>query len=236
VGKTPLAGPWTAPSLPSNARVHRPTALRTSMKLPCCRRPVRAAVLLLLGLASMPASAELSDRDRPVNLEADRLSIDDKKKESVFEGNVTMTQGTLMLRADRVVVRQDAEGFNYAVAWGKQAYFRQKREGIDEYIEGYSDRMKYDGKADKVQLFTNARVTKGIDEVRGDYISYDAVTEFYQVLGGGKAAATAGNPQGRVRAVIQPKRRTEGTPAVTPNAQTGGAPPPAPAKPPARPQ
>jgi lipopolysaccharide export system protein LptA len=196
------------------------------------RLTLRTAALVLLALAAAPAPAELSDRDKPVNVEADRLSLDDKKKESVFEGNVTLTQGTLMLRADRVVVRQDPDGFNYAVAWGKQAYFRQKREGVDEYIEGYADRMEYDGKADKVQLFTAARVTKGVDEVRGDYISYDAVTEFYQVIGGGKAAATAGNPQGRVRAVIQPKRRTQGAPAATPEAQAAGA-PSTPARPPA---
>jgi lipopolysaccharide export system protein LptA len=124
----------------------------------------------------------------------------------VFEGNVQLSQGTLLLRADRVVVRQDAQGFNYAFATGNPAYFRQKREGVDEYIEGYAQRLEYDGKQDKVEMFTNARVKKGIDEVRGDYISYNAVTEFYQVIGGGPAAATPGNPEGRVRAVIQPKK------------------------------
>jgi lipopolysaccharide export system protein LptA len=182
-------------------------------------RAPAALALILLGALPCVGLAELADRDKPVNIEADRLSIDDKKKESVFEGNVTMTQGTLMLRADRVVVRQDAEGFNYAVASGKQAYFRQKREGVDEYIEGYSDRMEYDGKQDMVQLFTNARVSKGLDEVRGDYISYNAVTEFYQVIGGGKAAATAGNPQGRVRATIQPRKRDEGGSGASPPGQ-----------------
>lgn len=167
----------------------------------------RYCMLVLALLLSPAVRAELQDRDKPVNIEADRLSIDDKKKESVFEGNVTMTQGTLTLRADRVFVRQDTEGFNHAIAFGRPAEFRQKREGVDEYIEGYAERMEYDGKQDKVQLFTNAHVKKGIDEVKGDYISYDAVTEYYQVLGGGPSAATPANPQGRVRAVIQPKRR-----------------------------
>ena len=122
---------------------------------------------------------------KPVNIEADRLSLDDLKKESVFEGNVQLTQGSLMLRADRVVVRQDEQGFNYAFATGAPAYFRQKREGFDEYIEGFAQRLEYDGKQDKVEMFTEARVKKGIDEVRGDYISYNAVTEFYEVIGGG---------------------------------------------------
>ncbi len=157
-----------------------------------------------------PAAAEKSDRDKPVNLEADRVDLDDAKKEATFEGNVTLTQGTLMIKGDKIIVRQDADGFQYGIAFGKPAYFRQKREGFDEYIEGYSDRLEYDGKADKMQMFTNARIQRGGDEVRGDYISYNAVTEFFQVIGGGKTVATPGNPQGRVRAVIQPKPK-EGT-------------------------
>src|SRR5689334_12269743 len=149
------------------------------------------------------ALAEKSDRSKPVNVEADKLTIDDNKKESVFEGNVTLTQGTLVLKADRIVVKQDAQGFNYGFAYGKPAYFRQKREGFDEYIEGFSERLEYDGRKDKMQMFTNAEIRKGTDEVKGDYISYDAVTEFYQVIGG-PSVVTNGNPKGRVRATIQP--------------------------------
>ncbi len=164
---------------------------------------------MLACLCIWPAHAERTDRDKPIHVEADRLSLDDLKKESVFEGNVQLTQGSLMLRADRIVVRQDEQGFNYAVAYGSPAYIRQKREGYDEYIEGYAQRLEYDGKQDKVEMFTSARIKKGIDEVRGDYISYNAVTEFYEVIGGGPSAGTPANPQGRVRAVIQPKSKLE---------------------------
>jgi len=192
------------------------------------RTPLPRTIAALLaaafaaGLAAAPARAERVDREKPVNIEADRMTVDDVKKESVFEGNVTLSQGTLMLRADRVVVKQDAAGFNFAYAYGKPAYFRQKRDGVDEYVEGFAERMEYDGKQDKVQMFTNAHVKKGLDEVRGDYISYDAVTEFYQVIGGGQQAATRTNPQGRVRAVIQPKKRDK--PAAAPGAPAEAAP------------
>jgi lipopolysaccharide export system protein LptA len=155
------------------------------------------------------ARAERNDREQPVNIEADRLNLDDIKKESVFEGNVTLTQGTLTLKADKILVRQDQQGFNYGIAYGKPAYFRQKREGADEYVEGFAERLEYDGKQDKMQMFTSAHIRKGQDEVRGDYISYDAVTEFYQVIGGGKSVATASNPTGRVQVTIQPKKKIE---------------------------
>lgn len=161
----------------------------------------------ILSLLCMPASAERADREKPTNIEADRMSMDDMRKESVFEGNVVLTQGTMMLKADKITVKQDAEGFSSGVATGRPAQFRQKREGMDEFIEGFADRVEYDGKSEKLQLFTNARVKRGDDEVHGDYISYNAVTEFYEVLSTkGSTTATTSGPAQRVRATIQPKK------------------------------
>ncbi len=104
-------------------------------------------------------------------------------------------------------------GLQHGTAYGNPASFRQKREGLDKYVEGYGQRIEYDGKSDKVELFTQARMKRGQDEVRGNYISYDAKTEFFQVLGGGKEAAAPGKDKGRVRAVIQPKAKPGKGPA-----------------------
>lgn len=178
------------------------------------RRTLACAAVACAMNASPAVWAERADRDKPVNLESDRVDLDDAKKEAVFEGNVTLTQGTMMIKADKIIVKQDADGFQYGIAYGSPAHFRQKREGFDDFIEGFSERLEYDGKADKVQLFANARIQRGRDEVRGDYISYNAITEFFQVIGGGKTAATPGNPQGRVRAVIQPKPKAAAQPGA----------------------
>jgi lipopolysaccharide export system protein LptA len=171
-----------------------------------------AAVALLLGSA---AHAEKADRDKPMHLESDRVTVDEAKQVAMFEGNVVLTQGTLVIRGDRMQVRQDDEGFRYGTTWGNLAYLRQKREGYDEYIEGWAERIEYDGRADKVQMFTRASMKRGQDEVRGNYISYDSVSEFFQVIGGGTKAATAGNPEGRVRAILQPKPKNK-PPAAAP--------------------
>lgn len=163
------------------------------------------AALTALMLAAPPALAEKADREKPINLEADRVTVDDAKQLSTFTGKVVLTQGTLIIRGDRMEVRQDSEGFKNGVTWGNLAYFRQKRDGYDEYIEGWAERIEYDSRADKMQMFNRASMKKGNDEVRGNYISYDARTEFFQVIGGGAKAATGENADGRVRAVIQPK-------------------------------
>jgi len=172
--------------------------------------------LLLVGARG--ARAELADREKPVNLEADTVTVDDATKTSVYQGNVQLTQGTLLLRADKLVVKEDADGFQHGTAYGNPASFRQKREGADEYVDGFALRIEYDGKKDKVELITQARMKRNQDEVRGNYISYDAKTEFFQVLGGGKEAAAPGREKGRVHAVIQPK----------PKVETKDAPPPEP--------
>jgi lipopolysaccharide export system protein LptA len=174
-------------------------------------------VLLVCALVTWaaPAPAEKTDREKPINLEADRVSIDDAKQTALFEGNVLLTQGTMQIRGDRMEVRQDKEGFKYGTTWGNRAYFRQKRDGFDEYIEGWAERIEYDGRAEAVQMFNRAQMKRGEDEVRGNYISYDSRTEFFRVTGSDGKAAGTGKPEGRVHAVIQPKPK-EKPPASPP--------------------
>ena len=161
---------------------------------------------------ALPAHAEKADRNKPINLESDRMRVDDAQKISVFEGNVQMTQGTLTIRGDTITIRQDKDGFQYGTASGTLAKFRQKRDGADEYVEGEAERIEYNGKADRVEFFNRARLKREpADEVRGNYISYDSRTEFFTVNSGANAPAAggAGGADTRVRAVIQPKAQPE---------------------------
>lgn len=179
--------------------------------------PLTLWLLLPLLLCTPPALAEKADRTRPVNLEADSVTVDDQRKTSVYLGNVVLLQGTMMLRADKIEVRQDAEGFNKATAYGNPVSFRQKRDGVEEYIEGYAGRIEYDGRQSRLELFGNARLKRGEDELHGNYISYNANTEFFEVKGADSAAAKppAGRPE-RVRAVLRPKSATPPAPAGAP--------------------
>lgn len=167
----------------------------------------------LLGFASF-ARAEAADRDKPIDLEADSVKVDDAKQISTYSGNVILTQGTLKIRADKLIVREDAAGFQHSTAIGNPTSFKQKREGKDEYMEGIAQRIEYDGRMDKVQLFTKASVKRGEDIVQGDYISYDANAEYAEVIGGTKSAD--GSTSGRVHAVIQPKNKKKTEPTTEP--------------------
>lgn len=165
------------------------------------RQPWRALVTCLALLLMPLAQAEKADRDKPVNLEADSVTLDDIKKISLYSGNVVLSQGTLLLRADRVQARQNDQGLQGVSATGRPASFRQKVEGREEYLDGFADRIEFDNIKSQLELMGNARLRRGQDELRGARISYNANTEFYRVTG----QPNAQSPAGRVRAVIRPK-------------------------------
>ena len=174
------------------------------------------AAFCLLAILSSGGLAEQADREKPINVEADRVSIDDIKKVQIFDGNVVMVQGTLQLRTSKLVVTQDANGFQKGVATGGDkglAYFRQKREGKDEFIEGEAERIEHDAGSERTEFFVRAWVRSGMDEVKGQYISYDALTEKYLVTNSvGETKTASGSREARVRAIIQPKSKTAPAP------------------------
>lgn len=174
----------------------------------------RIAITVAIALAAMSAfsaKAEKADREKPTQVEANRMTSDEARRISIFEGSVVLTKGTMQLQADRVVVRQDADGFQTATATGSPVRFRQKsdaRGGEDGvWIEGEAGRIEIDEKNERVELRENARVTRDKDEVRGSYILYDQRSEFFSVTSAKDA------PGSRVRAVIQPKKPEAQAPA-----------------------
>ncbi len=172
---------------------------------------LRATALIGALLACAAASAEKADRSRPIVLESDRPStLDLQRQVSVLSGNATITQGTMVIRADRIELRELPSGFRTAAAIGvpgKPASYRQKRDGLDETVEGAADRIEYDERANTLRFVGNGvvrRLRGGVtaDEITGALITWDATAEVFSVEGG---ATTAANPGGRVRAILSPR-------------------------------
>lgn len=168
-------------------------------------------VLCLVLFCPLISLAERADRDKPIHLEADRATVEDYKRKgefrtSIFTGNVLLTQGTLRIRADKIIMKEDSTGYRYATAYGNLASFREKRDGVDEYVEAWSKRVEYDDKTSKIELFGNARLKRGGDEVAGDYITYDIKRDFFQV-NSLEEKENDRQPDSRVRAIIQPRNK-----------------------------
>ena len=88
-----------------------------------------------------------------------------------------------------------------ATAFGNPITFRQKRDGVDEYYEGYAQRAEYDGEKELLELFDRALLKRGQDEIRSNYISYNTETELFKAEGRPDAPATPPDARpGRARA------------------------------------
>ena len=164
---------------------------------------MRAALALVLILVSGPAFPEKADKDKPTQIEANRMSSDETRRLTIFEGKVVITKGTMTVHAERVVVRQDAEGYQYTSATGAPVRFRQREDPKDgmepQWMDGEALRIEIDDRKSSIELHEKARVTRGCDEVLGDQIFVDQRSDFFSVSAG------KDSPSGRVRATIQPK-------------------------------
>jgi lipopolysaccharide transport protein LptA len=112
-----------------------------------------ALLIAALALAGACVHAERADRDKPLTIDADALRHDDQKQITLFTGRVTANKGTIAMRGARLEVRQDVQGNQFGILTadpGQRAYFRQKREGMDEFIEGEAEQIEYDSAADTV--------------------------------------------------------------------------------------
>lgn len=198
-----------------------PSNRRPSVLTAIAGRAAPAAVLLLLVAgAPMPAQAERADRNKPLVMEADRPGILDYQRQVlVFNGNAVITQGTMVLRAERIELREMPDGYRAATAIGagagKPATWRQRRDGVDETVEGSADRIEFDGRADTLRFVGNGAVRRlrgatVSDEITGSVIVWDNTTEVFKVEGG---AASPANPAGRVRVILSPRAESASAPA-----------------------
>ena len=164
---------------------------------------MRAALAFVLIFISCPAFSEKADKEKPTQVEANKMSSDETRRLTIFEGNVLLTKGTMTVRAERIVVRQDAEGYQYATATGAPVKFRQRldpKEGQEaSWMDGEALRIEVDDRKQTIELHEKARVNRGGDEVLGNYIFVDQRSDFFSVSAG------KDSPGGRVKATLQPK-------------------------------
>lgn len=170
------------------------------------------AALALVSGAPL-SHAEKADRFKPMQVEADRMQHDEGKQLTQLTGNVHAVKGSLVMRAARMEVRQDAQGQQQARFWaepGQRVFFRQKREGLDEFIEGESVEAEYDSQLDRMVLTGRAEVRvlregRLADQMQGQRIVYNNSTEVLNVDGKAAGAGAADGSRQRVRAILSPK-------------------------------
>ena len=190
-----------------------------------------ARLLRLLVIAAAagaaPAFADRADRDKPTQIDADVWRGEELKQVVVYSGRVVLIKGTLRITGERLELREDPEGYQYAIvtaAPGALATFRQRRDptrpGVEEYVEAAAERLEYDGKAETVKLIGRAQVRRTEngeprDEFSGGVITYSMRESRYS----GEGDTT---DSGRTRTIIAPRASTPAPAAPVPLAPARG--------------
>lgn len=181
--------------------------------------PVRTiASLIFCGLLYISNAQALdSDKNAPVTINADTTSIDFRTGQRVLTGNVEITQGTLNIRANKVVLIYKGDDIDTATAHGKPVKFKQMPEGQTVMVHGEGKTLKLKQAKNLITLTENAKITQGSNTITGRVIYYNTQTSKMTVKGQSSAkqktsakkttsgkAAVSKNASGRTRIVIQP--------------------------------
>ena len=168
-------------------------------------------------MLSLTAAAERADSLKPATIEYDSADVDGITGTRVFTGNVVLTRGTLLLKADRAVVNESPEGYmsvTLTASNGKLTTFRQKRDGgPDLWVEGQAERIEYDERSELVRLYSNALIkelenSRMTNQITGPFISYDNRKEVATVRNDVSGQTKAGGGRGTL--ILSPKRAPSG--------------------------
>lgn len=185
------------------------------MTLPIDSRRIAVAALFALALASPQGRALTSDRDEPILIEANAAEADNRKRVTIYRGDVIITQGTLRITGDTVWIYYDASNnIEKLVSVGTPARFRQLPDGKQEYQKARAARMEYYTDEDRIVMIGDARYGEGPNRIAAERIVYDSRNARMKAESK-PAAPEAGSGEtgegegGRVRIRIVPKKKDE---------------------------
>ena len=156
-----------------------------------------AALSLLLLLVPVQIWALASDSDQPISVEADSLEVREQDNISIYEGNVSLVQGSLEIRSDRLVIHfNDARELLLMEMTGKPARFRQLDDDQQEML-GEARQINYTESKSMLELLEAARFSHAGDTIESNLIRINTESNSIQ--------AGSSDSDERVKMLIQPK-------------------------------
>ena len=177
---------------------------------------LRRFILIALVLATSMTNqvrAEKADQDKPIILEAEKVSVNDVQQVYDLEGGLLLTKGSILITGEKGNIKVDPEGYEYIDVQGSPgttASFRQRREGIaDEFMQGRGQTVTYNAKTELLILTGDANLKRlnnmqMLDQLRGWKIDYNDITQRYQVYPPANAKA---EDLPLARALLSPRRK-----------------------------
>lgn len=177
--------------------------------------------LFIVFIAFLPSLswALPSDRNEPINIEADHAELDDANGITQYKGKAILTQGTLRIEGDMITFYYDKnKQLSKAVAQGNLASYKQIQKPGEEPVRARALQMEYHAKAQKIYLLGQGHVWQAGDEFSGNKIEYDIAKNVVNANSAPVEIAGEKQQSGRVHVIIQPpgsKKKTIAPPIVS---------------------
>lgn len=169
-----------------------------------------AMLLMAVSLLPLTAQALESDWQQEMVIQSDRAELDRKTGMVVYEGDVELTQGTLKIQSDRLVLILEGKSLKQAIAEGEPAHYEQQVSADKPVTNASAERIDYFA-ADKLINFSgNAELTQENNSFSGQQIRYDITAETVSASGQTPASdqsdASGESDNQRIRVIIQPQQ------------------------------
>ena len=170
-------------------------------------------LIFILTLFVSNAQALSTDKDKPIEIEADSAELDDKKGVTIYYGNVIVTQGSIRMTGNKMTVYFTDEDLDTVIMTGKPATYRQLPDNSDIYDEAEALTMEYYELKSLIILKEKALVKQKGLQFSGKRIEYDTVNSRIKAEGGvshkqnGDGSETTGEKRERVKIIIKPKKK-----------------------------
>lgn len=155
-----------------------------------------SAIALALAMAVSVTHANPADRSKPINISADASEYDEKAGTQVLSGNVEISQGSMVIKADRIKVELKNNALFRITGNGNPIRFQQLTER-NELLRGQSESISYNTETAEITFKGEAELERPGQKFTGHTINYNMTDLTFKA---------AGNDKGRVSIVLQPGR------------------------------
>ena len=165
----------------------------------------------------MNVQALSTDKDQPIEIEADRAELDDIKDVTVYYGDVIVIQGSIRMTGDKMTVYHTPnDELDTVIMVGNPATYRQLPDNSEIYDEAEALTMEYYELKSLVILKEEAVVTQEGLKFSGKRIEYDTLNSRVKAEGGvshtiedNKDETTTDKKPERVKIIIKQKKKKE---------------------------
>ena len=148
------------------------------------------------------------DWQKEMTILSDSAEIDRRAGTVVYEGNVILTQGTLKIEADRLMILRNGDTLEKAIAEGDRARYQQQIEVGKPLTTALGNRIDYYTSERRIIITGDAELEQEGNIFSGERITYDMATETVRADGTTAESSTDSTDEdsGRIKVVIQPPK------------------------------